>query len=162
MPLTSSLTPPILFSVKYILSVPRKPNSCTNGWKNNLPKDILNHPSPHMLQAPSVLKIRMGPIAWYKTTDLSTTGRSETNTRFPTSNILPKNFRGICYSPNLISGLDTTTSTFAQGTNGKPLSARQKDIGNPRSCISDSVMHPPPFNESSTSSYNPSRINTQG
>ena len=161
-PSTSNWTPPTPFSVKYIHSAPLRPSLCTNGWKNNLPKDISNHPNPHTQPVPSVSKRRMGLTAQYKTTDLSTTGQSETNIRSPTLNTLPRNFRGICYSLDLIFNRDITMSTFVQETNGKLPSVRQKDTGNPKSCTSDNATHLPLSSESLTNSYNPSRTNTQG
>ena len=111
-PSISSWTPPTPFSVKFTPSVLQKPNLCTNGQKNSLQKDILSHPNPHTLQAPSASKRRMGLTVQYKITDQSTTGRSETSIRSPTSNISPKNFRDTPCLPNSTSDQDTITSVL--------------------------------------------------
>ena len=157
-----STMPPILFNVKYIPSVPQKPSSCMNGQKNNLQKAILNHPNPHTPQAPSVSKRKMDLITQYKTIGPSIIGLSETNIPSQILNTLPKNSKDTYYSPNLTSGLGTTTSASVQETSGRPLSTLQKDIDNPRSCTLGSVMHPLPFSELSTNSCNPLKTNIQG
>ena len=155
-------TPPILFNVKYIPSVPQKPSSCTNGQKNNLQKAILNHLNPHMPQALSASRRKMDPITQYRTIGPSTTGPSETNIPFRILNTLPRNSKDTYYSLSLTSGLDITMSVSVQETSGRPLSALRKDIGNPRSCTLGNAMHPPPSSELSINSYNPLKTNIQG
>jgi hypothetical protein len=50
----------IPFNAKSIPSVPQKPNSCMNGQRSSLQKDILNHPNPHTPPVPFASKRKMG------------------------------------------------------------------------------------------------------
>ena len=150
----SNQTPLTPFNVKSTPSVLQKPNSCTNGQKNNLQKDILNHLNSHMLQVPFASKIKMACTDLYKTTGQSITGRSKTSIHFQISNTSRKNFKDTPCSLNLTSDSGTIMYAFARGTNGKLPFELWKDTGNPKSCTLDSVMCHPPSKESSINSYN--------